>query len=266
MPVSTRRVHAILMHRLLVQAIVAVTIVALGIGTCVHASHARPVHSRAKLPLAGKVIVLDPGHNGGNARHARDINRPVFIGTGYKACDTTGTTTNSGYPEYRFTMDVSRRVARILRERGAKVVLTRRSSRGWGPCITRRARIGNRAHADAAISIHGDGGPVRGYGFHVIRPARIAGLTDDIAVPSQKLARRIRRALVRGGLQPATYVGSNGIDIRGDLGGLNLSDIPKVFVELGNMRNRRDARNMRKPAWREKVAARLASAVTAYVR
>ena len=68
------------------------------------------------------------------------------------------------------------------------------------------------------------------------------------------------------GLQPATYVGSNGIDIRGDLGGLNLSDVPKVFVELGNMRNRRDARNMRKPAWREKVAARLASAVTAYVR
>lgn len=217
-------------------------------------------------PLAGKVIVIDPGHNGGNARHAREINRQVFIGTGWKACDTTGTSTHSGYPEYRFTLDLSRRVARILRERGAKVVMTRTSNRGWGPCITRRARIGNRAHADAAISIHGDGSPTRGRGFHVIRPQRIAGLTDDIAAPSKQLARRVRRSLVRGGLAPATYIGHRGIDVRGDLGGLNLSNVPKVFVELGNMRNRRDAANMRSATWRQRVAERLANALTTFAR
>jgi N-acetylmuramoyl-L-alanine amidase len=68
-------------------------------------------------PLDGRTVVLDPGHNGRNAAH----------------------------PE------------RILRRRGAEVVLTRRNDRGIGPCIPRRARIANRAHADAAVSIHADG-------------------------------------------------------------------------------------------------------------
>mgnify|MGYP006293228335 CR=1 FL=1 len=239
-----------------------------GVGVvCVAAVWSAPVGARVNVAtarsdnaLAGKVIVIDPGHNGGNARHTAQINRPVFIGTGYKACDTTGTATDAGYPEYRFTLDVARRVARILRARGATVVMTRTSSRGWGPCIDERARIGNRAHADAAISIHGDGGPASGH------PARIVGLTDDIAAPSRNLANRVRRSLIRGGLTPATYIGQRGMDVRGDLGGLNLSDVPKVFVELGNMRNHSDAHNMRAAAWRQHVAARLARALIAYAR
>jgi len=31
--------------------------------------------------------------------------------------------------------------------------------------------------------------------------------------------------------------GKDGIDVRNDLGGLNWSTIPKVFIETGNMRN-----------------------------
>ncbi len=43
----------------------------------------------------------------------------------------------------------------------------------------------------------------------------------------------------------ATYTaGGDGLDIRGDLGTLNLSDVPTVLVELGNMRSRIDARRM----------------------
>ena len=33
------------------------------------------------------------------------------------------------------------------------------------------------------------------------------------------------------------YLGEEGIDVRTDLGGLNLSTVPKVFLEVGNMRN-----------------------------
>lgn len=253
-----RRIQSRLVPVLLTSTVVLLLVV-------IHAYASSHVHSRSSAPLAGKVIVIDPGHNGGNASHTAEINRQVFIGTGYRACDTTGTATNDGYPEYRFTMDVARRTARILRTRGATVVLTRSSSRGWGPCIDTRARIGNQAHADAAISIHGDGGPAAGHGFHVIRPARIAHLTDDIAAPSRALAQRVRRSLIRGGLTPATYVGQNGMDVRGDLGGLNLSDVPKVFVELGNMRNNGDASDMRSASWRQHVARRLARALGAYV-
>ena len=44
-------------------------------------------------PLGGVTIVLDPGHNGMNWAHPEEINRQVDIGTGTKACNTTGTST-----------------------------------------------------------------------------------------------------------------------------------------------------------------------------
>ena len=219
------------------------------------------------LPLAGKTVAIDPGHNGGNAAHAREIARLVNAGTLRKACDTVGAETASGYAEAAYNFDVSVRLARILRREGARVVLTRRTNTGWGPCITERAAIGNRAHADAAISIHADGGPSSGRGFHVIYPPSIAGLTDDIAARSRQLALDIRAAFRRGTGEPyATYVGRDGLDVRSDLGGLNLSDVPKVLVETGNMRNSADAARLESARYREREAHALARGLASFLR
>src|SRR5204863_5273955 len=67
------------------------------------------------LPLAGKTVAIDPGHNGGNAAHAAEIARLVDAGTLRKACDTVGTSTDDGYAEHAYTFDVSMRLARALR-------------------------------------------------------------------------------------------------------------------------------------------------------
>lgn len=64
----------------------------------------------AQLPLAGKVVAIDAGHNGGNEAHSAEITQLVDAGAGVaEACDTSG----------------------------------------WGPCITQRARAGDhkRHHA-----------------------------------------------------------------------------------------------------------------------
>jgi N-acetylmuramoyl-L-alanine amidase len=210
--------------------------------------------------------VLDPGHNGGNRFHPREIGRLVDAGTLHKPCDTVGAQTAAGYPEWAFTLDVAQRLARILRRAGATVVLTRTGSRGWGPCITRRAAIGNRARADAALSIHADGGPSGGRGFHVIRPVAVRGLTDDIAATSRRLALAVRAAYRAGtGLPYSTYAGRGGLDARSDLGGLNLSDVPKVFVEAGNMRNGRDAALLSSPRFRQRIAEALARGLDAFL-
>lgn len=71
-------------------------------------------------PLRGKVVVIDPGHNPGNFQHSADINRKVNIGTNWKECDTTGTSTNAGYSEARFTLDVARRCARCCNRRAPR--------------------------------------------------------------------------------------------------------------------------------------------------
>jgi N-acetylmuramoyl-L-alanine amidase len=206
-------------------------------------------------PLAGRTITVDPGHNGGNFTHPQEIARLVPDGNGEKECDTTGTAAPDGYREADFTWSVALRLRTLLQAAGAHVVMTRSSNTGVGPCVNERAAIGNRAHSDAAISIHGDGGPPGGSGFAILIPAPIPGGADRaILTPSRRLGVDLRSKLLAIGLHTSTYDGADGLAPRTDLGGLNLSRVPKVFVEVANMQNRADEAPMERPAYRERVA------------
>ena len=219
----------------------------------------RPSDGPRRGSLAGRVVVVDPGHNPNNHLHTAEINRSVDVGNAHKECDTTGTATNAGYAEATFTLDVARRLRTLLEKEGAEVVLTHNGKRPWGPCVDERAEIGNTRHADAAVSVHADGAPAARHGFHVIAPAPVhAGDADTRAIttPSRELGYRIVGRFTRvTGTGPADYVGDGtGLDVRDDLGGLNLSKVPKVFVECGNMRNSGDAARLTNGAWRQKAA------------
>lgn len=235
--------------------------------TCFGAGNRREDKRRV---LAGKVVAIDPGHNGGNGGHPEVINHPVvaYADGRTKACDTTGTETDDGrLTESRFNLDVARDLAVKLRRLGAKVVMTRTTDSGVGPCIDRRAEIGNRAHADAAISIHADGVQApRAHGFDVIFPRRDQLVRRAIRRPSRRLAVRVRDALVGAGIPAANYVGSHGLDARDDLGGLNLSTVPKVFAELGNMRSAAEARKLENARYRARLAGSLATGIKQFLR
>lgn len=220
--------------------------------------------------LTGMTVVIDPGHNPNNRNHAAEINRPVSIGTGRKECDTTGTATASGYSEAEFTLDLARRVRAGLRERGATVKLTHDGSRPWGPCVDARARAGNRADADAVVSLHADGARAGQRGFHVILPESVnEGRADTRAVtgPSRNLGRELADAFREStGAEPASYAGNgDGTDTRGDLGGLNLTRVPKVFLECGNMRDPRDAADLADRKWRDRAARGVVKGIGDYL-
>jgi N-acetylmuramoyl-L-alanine amidase len=217
--------------------------------------------------LAGRVVVIDPGHNGGNAAAPGIINRQVDAGGFRKECDTTGTQTDAGYPEYAFTLDVADRAAALLRQQGARVILTRTTSTGVGPCVTERAAVGNEAHANAAISIHADGGPPGGFGFHVIEPSLAPNRGNgSILAPSAQLALAVRSAFATSTGEPfANYIAMDGLIARNDLGGLNLSQVPKVFIECANMRNASDAHEVTDPAWRRRAAEGIATGIADYL-
>jgi N-acetylmuramoyl-L-alanine amidase len=225
----------------------------------------------ASGPLKGRVVVIDPGHNPGNFEHTAAINRPVDIGTNSKECDTTGTSTNSGYAEARFTLDVAHRLRDLLQQQGATVKLTQDGDRPYGPCVDERARIGNTAHADAVVSIHADGAAAGNRGFHVILPASVhAGAADTrpIVGPSRELGERIAGSFVRvTGSAPSNYIGDGtGLVTRRDLGGLNLSTVPKVFIECGNMRDSKDAALLTSGAWRQKAAQGISEGIVSFLR
>ncbi|MFE3161976.1 N-acetylmuramoyl-L-alanine amidase [Streptomyces sp. NPDC059224] len=226
----------------------------------------------ATPPLRGKVVLIDPGHNPGNFQHTSEINQQVDIGTNWKECDTTGTSTNAGYSEAQFTLDVADRLRTLLEREGATVKMTHDGDKpAWGPCVTERAQIGNDAHADAAISIHADGAPEGDRGFHVILPAEVhsgAADTRPIIGPSRTLGEHVESDFAKvTGSAPSNYVGDGtGLDVRKDLGGLNLSTVPKVFIECGNMRDSKDAALLTSGAWRQKAAQGISEGIVSFLR
>jgi N-acetylmuramoyl-L-alanine amidase len=225
----------------------------------------RTTPKRKPAPPVSGVVVLDPGHNGGNAANPAAINRPVPAGRGRtKPCNTTGTATGAGFPEHAFTWAVSTKVRDILTARGVKVVLTRPDDTGVGPCVNQRAAVGNDARAAAVVSIHADGSTdPAAHGFHVAYSA--PPLNAAQGEPSLRLARTMRDGLRSAGFPFSTYVGSDGLSPRDDLGGLNLSTRPAVLVECGNMRNAAEAAAFSTAAGQRSYATAIAAAVLRYL-
>ena len=93
--------------------------------------------------LAGLHIVLDPGHNGGNAGAPDEMAKQVDDGRGgRKACNTAGTSTTDGYPEHAFSWDVAQRTRDLLETAGAEVTLTRDRRRRCRPVRGRAGPLG----------------------------------------------------------------------------------------------------------------------------
>ena len=227
---------------------------ALGIGATLGAP-------RAAAGVAGMAVFLDPGHN---AVNDASIAQQVPNGRGgTKECQTSGAATDDGYPEHAFNWAVVGLIQGALDQMGVRTQLSRGNDSSVGPCVDQRAEAANAMHPDAIVSIHADGGPPSGRGFHVNYSS--PPLNDVQSGPALRLAHAIRDALVAAGYQPSTYVGSDGLYGRADLAGLNFAQYPAVLVELGNMRNADEAAQMESPDGRARYAAAVTSGITAFL-
>lgn len=236
--------------------ILAATMLLIGAGVS-----AGPAPLARAADLTGKVIVLDPGHG---ASADGPLSRQVPNGRGgTKDCQTTGTATDAGFPEHTFTWDVALLVQNALNAMGARTALSRADDSGPAPCIDARAAAANAQRPDAIVSIHGDGGPASGHGFHVNYSS--PGLNESQMGPSLALATAVRDGLASSGLAESTYIGSGGLYGRADLAGLNLADYPAVLIELGNMRNADDAAQMSSEQGRAAYADAVVKGIAAYL-
>ena len=273
---------------LVARLLIAASVGAVAMAGCStgHASSAAPrpaspvpgastsAHPPASLPadpgpaattLAGQTIGIDPGHNGGNVSDPAFINRIIWNGRENETCDTTGTQTDGGYTEATFNWNVARYLRADLRRAGARVVMTRHSNTGAGPCVTSRAHILNRADASVALDIHADGGPAWGRGFTVLEPVA-DGPNDGIITASERLGNDVRSALLKYTSMPeSNYDGHNGLVSRNDLAGLNLATEPKVLIECGNMRNSTDARLLTASWFQRRLARALEAALVTFL-
>jgi N-acetylmuramoyl-L-alanine amidase len=208
----------------------------------------------ASKPLAGQTIGIDPGHNGRNKDDPTYINHLIWNGREWEPCDTTGTETDAGYTEARFNFNVATYLREDLQRLGARVVMTRHNNHGVGPCVNRRSQIINRAHASVAIDIHADGAPPSGRGFTVLMPVA-DGPNNKVIKSSIRFGHDVRAALRHTRMPESDYYGHDGLIFRNDLAGLNLTRVPKILIECGNMRNATDA-HLLTQTWFQKRLAR----------
>ena len=228
---------------------------------CALVTIGNPTCASATADIAGMAVFLDPGHSGASDS---SLTRQVTNGRGgTKDCQTTGTATSDGFPEHAFTWDVVLLVRDALTARGVRTEISRPNDNSVGPCIDQRAAAANAMRPDAIVSIHADGGPSSGRGFHVNYSS--PPLNDAQAGPAVQLATVMRNTLAASGLPESTYIGSNGLYGRADLAGLNLAEYPAILVELGNMKNADDAAAMETPGGRTNYAAAVTDGIVAYL-
>ena len=248
-----------------VSALVCCLVVVATSGAGSTSAHAE--EALGKGALSGKVILLDPGHQLGNSnvKFAKQMAQKKFNGTTVKGCNTTGTATNSGFPEATFNWKVALHLKKMLEAQGARVELTRNTNSrdAWGPCVWDRAKQANRIGADAMINIHADGAAANSRGFFLLAPGVVAGWTEDVVKPGRQLARAMIEGMTAAGAPPSNYI-ANQLMISTNTTGLNFSDVPSVTVELGNMRNASDAKLMTSVSGQKQYAQWLMAGLETY--
>jgi N-acetylmuramoyl-L-alanine amidase len=220
-----------------------------------------PTAAAAPASIAGRIVFLDPGHNGANDA---SLTKQVPTGRGgTKDCQTSGTSTNSGYPEHTFNWETVLRIRAELTQLGVRTAMSRGNDDTVAPCVDERAAMANALQPDAIVSIHADGGPENGRGFHVNYSS--PPLNQAQSGPAVQFAQTMRDQLQASGLVPATYIGQGGLYGRSDLTGLNLAQYPSILVEMGNMKNPADAALIESPDGRQKYADAVVRGIAAFL-
>ena len=219
-----------------------------------------PPAAQAAPNVAGMIVFLDPGHQAAMDGMSRQV--PTGRG-GTKDCQASGTSTDDGFPEHTFTWDTVLRIRQELSKLGVRTAMSRGDDTGPGPCVDQRAAMANAVQPNAIVSIHGDGGPASGRGFHVLYSS--PPLNQVQAGPSVRFAQAMRDQLVASGIPAANYIGSDGLDARSDIAGLNLAQYPSILIECGNMKNPADSALMKTAEGQQKYADAVVRGIVAFL-
>ena len=227
-----------------------------------------PVPDRSMIRALGlKVsrIVIDPGHGG------QDF----------------GTSSPTGLHEKELVLDVSKRLATLLRQNlGAEVILTRGDDAFVS--LEQRTILANEKKADLFISVHANSSPARSasgietfYLNFAASPGaldvaarenassrkNVHDLTDllqKIALnakldESREFAHKVQNALVVGdksnrnrGVKRAPFIVLIG------------ADMPAILTEIGFVSNPAEEANLRRPEYRQKLAEQIFNGVAGY--
>ena len=209
--------------------------------------------------LAGKVVVIDPGHQA----HADYALEPMGPGSSQKKAKVSSGTASptTGTPESAVALAVGLKLRDALSSKGITVIMTR-TTQDVDISNSQRALMANQANADLSIRLHCDGSTQRSvHGLFTLYPASIKGWTDDIAAASKQAATIIQAAVIQ-----TTGAQDRGLQERSDLTGFNWSDVPDVLVEMGFMTNADEDKLLESDMYQDKIVQGLVNGIVDYLR
>ena len=184
--------------------------------------------------LAGKLIVVDPGHGG----------------------SSTGATGGACY-EKNFTLAISLKLRDCLERCGARVVMTR--DKDATVDLYARPRLANNLGADFFISIHNDsnGSPNSASGTSTYYHLQDAS-SRALAICIQQAVSRVTGLPSRGAL-------SDGIMYEHGFAVLRCSKMPAILCEVAYINNARDRSKLADPDFQQRVAKAICDGLRAYI-
>jgi N-acetylmuramoyl-L-alanine amidase len=222
----------------------------------------------AVFPLAVRKIAIDAGHGGA----------------------ATGTRTPQGVLEKDLTLDIARRLQRVLEKQSFEVFLTRQGDHHVS--LAQRGALANRAGADIFVSIHVnwlENRRSRGVETYYLGPTDDPYLTRLAAAEnresgysladmrqlleriyagvrqekSRKLAESVQDALFHSLDELSPEMEDRGVKAAPFIV-LLATEMPAVLAEVSSLSNDEEARLLTKPLYRQYIAEALARGIGAY--
>jgi N-acetylmuramoyl-L-alanine amidase len=168
----------------------------------------------------------------------------VVIDAGHGGAD--GGAVWNGLIERNLTLDVAKRLDAVLRARGVRTVMTRKTNSTVE--LESRSRTANRHRSSVFVSIH----------FNASRDRSVSGIeTHYLSARGRELAGHVQRSLDK------RITGINRGVSRRDYKVLRETKMPAVLVECGFISNKKEAARCASSAHRQKLAEAIASGILA---
>lgn len=204
-----------------------------------------------------KVICIDAGHQ----TKANLEKEPIGPGAKTTKFKVTGGTSGlwTKQTEYALALKVAKKLQKILKKRGYKVIMCR-TKNDVNISNSERAAIANEAKADAFIRIHANGAANKAVnGAMTICQTKNNPFNSNIYSSSKLLSEKVLNSIVDKSGCKKLYVWETD-----SMSGINWSKVPVTIVEMGYMTNEKEDKALNTASYQKKMADGMADGIDAY--
>ena len=215
-----------------------------------------PVSAAKTTP---KVICIDAGHQA----KANLEKEPIGPGAKTTKFKVTGGTSGlwTKQTEYSLALKVAKKLKKILKKRGYKVIMCREKN-DVNMSNSERAAIANEAKADVFIRIHANGAANKSVnGAMTICQTKKNPFNADLYSKSKLLSEKVLDGVVEKSGCKKQYVWETDT-----MSGINWAQVPVTIIEMGYMTNETEDRALNTASYQKKMAEGMADGIDEYFK